>query len=151
MIRLLFLSHPSSNEPPMSVYLMSHFIEQAHLESRISVASASLTKKVQSICEDGKTTLKNHHIPLPPLRHFPLAWKSYEEYDFILPTDSTQENQLFNTIGGDIDEKIHPLSTYSTIATPIPNPYETKNWEETFQASEMACQGLLKKLVSWIR
>ena len=34
MIRLLFLSHPSSNEPPMSVYLMSHFIEQAHLESR---------------------------------------------------------------------------------------------------------------------
>ena len=41
---------------------------------------------------------------------FPIAWKTYDDYDFILLMNDKNNPDIFNTMGGDVDEKIHLLS-----------------------------------------
>ena len=151
MIRLLFLSYGTSPEPPMATYIMTHLVKEAQLTDRITVASASLTKLISPLCQEGDMVLAAHHIPMEEEHHFPLEWKSYDQYDFILLMDTSQQAELFNILGGDVDEKFHLLSDYATTPISFSNPYQSHNFEDVFEAENACCLGLLKKLESWIR
>ena len=58
---------------------------------------------------------------------------------------------IFNTMGGDVDEKIHLLSEYAGKEADIPNPHKGAAFEDAYEEEEKACEGLLKKLEAWIR
>lgn len=150
MIRLLFLSYGHCSEPPMASYLMQHLIQEAALTERLSVASACFPRLPSPLCEKGQAVLRTHHIPMEEDHHFSLEWKSYDQYDFILLLDKGQEGALFNTLGGDVDEKIHLLSDYAASPVTPVNPYETGDFESAFQVESAGCQGLLAQLKSWI-
>ena len=40
MIKLLFLSHTGSGEPPMAEFIMKHLVKEAGLSEKIYVSSA---------------------------------------------------------------------------------------------------------------
>ena len=151
MIKLLFLSHPQSSEPPMAYFIMKELVKKAYLGSRITIDTARLTKKGSPLNDAAQAELAVHQIPTDDTIPFALAWKTYEDYDFILTMDDTEENELFNTIGGDVDEKIHILSDYAKSHTAIPNPTTGTFWDDVYETSVAGCQGLLEKLEDWIR
>ena len=151
MIKLLFLSHPKSSEPPMAYFIMKELVKQAHLEARITIDTARLTKKGTALNDAARAELAIHQIPVDDTIPFALAWKTYENYDFLLTMDNSEENELFNTVGGDIDEKIHTLSDYAKHPTAIPNPTTGAFWDDVYETSVAGCQGLLEKLEDWIR
>ena len=151
MIKLLFLSHPKSSEPPMAYFIMKELVKQAHLEDRITIDTARLTKNSTPLNDAARAELAIHHIPTDDTLPFALAWKTYEDYDFILAMDGSEENELFNTVGGDVDEKIHILSDYAKNPTTIPNPATGAFWDDVYETSTAGCQGLLEKLEDWIR
>lgn len=151
MIRLLFLSYGHIAEPPMAAYIMTHLVREARLADRIIVASATLAKLPAPLCREAQALLEAHHIPMEEDTHFSLEWKSYDDYDFILLMNTAQSSALFNTLGGDVDEKFHLLSEYAACPMTLSNPYETHRFAQAFMQEQACCQGLLEKLENWIR
>ena len=151
MIRLLFISHTGNNEPPMAQCIMDHLIRKAGLEEALSVSAACFAKEGASLSKTAQETLSAHGIPYTEKKAFPIAWKTYDEYDFILLMNDKNNPDIFNTMGGDVDEKIHLLSEYAGKEADIPNPHKDGTFEEAYELEEKACKGLLKKLEAWIR
>ncbi len=151
MLRLLFLSHAGSHETPMAEFIMEHLIQEHGLATHLSVDSACLDSEGLSLSAEGQAVLKAHGIPATMKKAFPLEWKTYDEYDFILLMEEDTRPFLFNILGGDVDEKIHLLSEYGEGNKNIPNPGQGVNLEDAFQEEEAACLGLLKKLEDWVR
>ena len=151
MIRLLFISHTGNNEPPMAQCIMDHLIRKAGLAEALSVSAACFAKEGASLSKAAQETLSAHGIPYTEKKAFPIAWKTYDEYDFILLMNDKNNPDIFNTMGGDVDEKIHLLSEYAGEEADIPNPHKGGAYEEAYAQEEKACEGLLKKLEAWIR
>ena len=151
MIRLLFISHTGNNEPPMAQCIMDHLIRKAGLAEALSVSAACFAKEGASLSKAAQETLSAHGIPYTEKKAFPIAWKTYDEYDFILLMNDKNNPDIFNTMGGDVDEKIHLLSEYAGEEADIPNPHKGGTFEEAYELEEKACEGLLKKLEAWIR
>lgn len=151
MIRLLFISHTGNNEPPMAQCIMDHLIRKAGLAEALSVSAACFAKEGASLSKAAQETLSAHGIPYTEKKAFPIAWKTYDEYDFILLMNNKNNPDIFNTMGGDVDEKIHLLSEFAGEEADIPNPHKGGTFEEAYEEEEKACKGLLKKLEAWIR
>ena len=151
MIRLLFISHTGNNEPPMAQCIMDHLIRKAGLAEALSVSAACFAKEGASLSKAAQETLSAHGIPYTEKKAFPIAWKTYDEYDFILLMNDKNNPDIFNTMGGDVDEKIHLLSEFAGEEGDIPNPHKGGAFEEAYELEEKACEGLLKKLEAWIR
>ena len=151
MIRLLFISHTGNNEPPMAQCIMDHLIRKAGLTESLSVSAACFANEGASLSKAAQETLSAHGIPYTEKKAFPIAWKTYDEYDFILLMNDKNNPDIFNTMGGDVDEKIHLLSEYAGEEADIPNPHKGGTFEEAYEEEEKACKGLLKKLEAWIR
>ena len=151
MIRLLFISHTGNNEPPMAQCIMDHLIRKAGLAEALSVSAACFAKEGASLSKAAQETLSAHGIPYTEKKAFPIAWKTYDEYDFILLMNDKNNPDIFNTMGGDVDEKIHLLSEFAGEEGDIPNPHKGATFEEAYEEEEKACEGLLKKLEAWIR
>lgn len=151
MIRLLFISHTGNNEPPMAQCIMDHLIQEAGLAEALSVSAACFAKEGASLSKAAQETLSAHGVPYTEKKAFPIAWKTYDEYDFILLMNDKNNPDIFNTMGGDVDEKIHLLSEYAGEEADIPNPHKGGTFEDAYEEEEKACKGLLKKLEAWIR
>ena len=151
MIRLLFISHTGNNEPPMAQCIMDHLIREAGLTEALSVSAACFAKEGSSLSKTARETLSAHGVPYTEKKAFPIAWKTYDEYDFILLMNDKNNPDIFNTMGGDVDEKIHLLSEYAGEEGDIPNPHKGGTFEDAYEEEEKACEGLLKKLEAWIR
>ena len=151
MIRLLFISHTGNNEPPMAQCIMDHLIREAGLTEALSVSAACFAKEGASLSKTAQETLSAHGIPCTEKKAFPIAWKTYDEYDFILLMNDKNNPDIFNTMGGDVDEKIHLLSEFAGEEGDIPNPHRGAAFEDAYEEEEKACEGLLKKLEAWIR
>lgn len=151
MIRLLFISHTGNNEPPMAQCIMDHLIRKAGLAEALSVSAACFAKEGASLSKTAQETLSAHGIPYTEKKAFPIAWKTYDEYDFILLMNDKNNPDIFNTMGGDVDEKIHLLSEFAGEEADIPNPHKGGTFEDAYEEEEKACEGLLKKLEAWIR
>ena len=151
MIRLLFISHTGNNEPPMAQCIMDHLIRKAGLTEALSVSAACFAKEGTSLSTAAQETLSAHGIPYTEKKAFPIAWKTYDDYDFILLMNDKNNPDIFNTIGGDVDTKIHLLSEYAGKEADIPNPHKGAAFEDAYEEEEKACKGLLKKLEAWIR
>ena len=151
MIRLLFISHTGNNEPPMAQCIMDHLIQKAGLTDSLSVSAASFAKEGAPLSKLAQETLSAHGIPYTMKKTFSIAWKTYDDYDFILLMNDKNNPDIFNTMGGDVDEKIHLLSEYAGKEADIPNPHKGAAFEDAYEEEEKACKGLLKKLEAWIR
>ncbi len=151
MIKLLFLAHSGSHETPMAEFIMDALIQEHDLASHISIDSASLEGDGLPLCDAGQETLAARGIHATMKKAFPLAWKTYDEYDFILLMDDGCRPFLFNILGGDVDEKIHLLSEYAGGERNISNPYQGGSFEKAYEESKAGCFGLLKKLEDWVR
>lgn len=151
MIRLLFISHTGNNEPPMAQCIMDHLIQKAGLTEALSVSAACFAKEGASLSKAAQETLSAHGVPYTEKKAFPIAWKTYDEYDFILLMNDKNNPDIFNTMGGDVDEKIHLLSEFAGEEGDIPNPHKGGTFEDAYEEEEKACEGLLKKLEAWIR
>ncbi len=151
MIRLLFLSHSKSSETPMAEFIMDSLIQEYDLAHEISIDSACIEGNGLPLSLDGQEILKSRGIPCTMKKAFPLAWKTYDEYDFILLMDEDSRPYLFNILGGDVDEKIHLLSEYGGDEKNISNPYQGGSFAQAFEEAEAGCKGLLAKLEDWVR
>lgn len=150
MIKLLFISHTGSGEPPMAEFIMKHMVKKAGLEEKIYVSSARLEKEGSPLCTDGLTVLAAHGIPFMNKKPMALEWRTYDQFDYIYLMDNPQDPRLFNTMGGDVDNKISLLSTYAGYEGGIANPYKGASFEDAYHASEIACRKLVEKFRDWV-
>lgn len=97
MIRLLFISHTGNNEPPMAQCIMDHLIQKAGLTDSLSVSAASFAKEGAPLSKAAQETLSAHGIPYTMKKTFPIAWKTYDDYDFILLMNDKNNPDIFNT------------------------------------------------------
>lgn len=113
--------------PESKIAKVNHFVKKERTLSRLQ-ASQSLPE-----------------VPIP------LEWKTYDNYNLILLVDNPDNPALFNTMGGDVDNKIHLLSEYAGFEGDIENPYEDGTFAGAIKASEAACKGLIDQLSSWMK
>ncbi len=151
MIKLLFLSHTKSCETPMAEFIMDALVQERDLASHISIDSACVEGRGRPLCLEGQEVLKSRGIPCTMKKAFPLEWKTYDEYDFILLMDEESRPCLFNILGGDVDEKIHLLSEYAGGEKNMSNPYQGGSFEKAFDEEMEGCRGLLEKLEDWVK
>lgn len=152
MFKLLFLTHTGTGQPPAALFIARQLIQDADLEDRIEAESARIEDcKGEPLCEEGKNALEAAGFPVTHEVPIPLEWKTYDNYNLILLVDNPDNPALFNTMGGDVDNKIHLLSEYAGFEGDIENPYEEGTFAGAIKASEAACKGLIDQLSSWMK
>lgn len=151
MIKLLFISHTGTGEPPMAQFIMKDLVKKAGLEEKIYVSSARFEKVGGPLCEEGRQVLKAHGVPCSPREALPLEWKTYDQYNYIYFMDNLQDPRIFNTLGGDVDNKLSLLSSAYGSEEGISNPYGRGSFEKAFRDSEEACKILVQKFREWVK
>ena len=100
-------------QTPAALFIARQLIQDADLEDRIEAESARIEDcKGEPLCEEGKNALEAAGFPVTPEVPIPLEWKTYDNYNLILLVDNPDNPALFNTMGGDVDNKIHLLSDH---------------------------------------
>ena len=151
MIKLLFISHTGTGEPPMAQFIMKDLVKKAGLEEKIYVSSARFEKVGGPLCEEGRQVLKAHGVPCSPREALPLEWKTYDQYNYIYFMDNLQDPRIFNTLGGDVDDKLRLLSSAYGDDSGISNPYGRGSFEKAYDQSEKACRILVRKFRDWVK
>lgn len=72
MIKLLFLSHTGSGEPPMAEFIMKHLVKEAGLSEKIYVSSDCLERKAPLSARKGRMYWQPT-ASLPPIKK-PFLW-----------------------------------------------------------------------------
>ena len=70
----------------------------------------------------------------------------YEEYDYLIGMDTENIRNMQRISGGDPDEKIYKLLTFTGSGMDVADPWYTGDFEATYRDVKAGCEGLLNVL-----
>ena len=85
-------------------------------------------------------------IPVIPHRAVQMTLNDYEEYDYLIGMDTENIRNMQRISGGDPDEKIYKLLTFTGSGMDVADPWYTGDFEATYRDVKAGCEGLLSVL-----
>lgn len=148
-IRILFVCLGNICRSPMAEFLMREKIKQATLQNVIETCSAGT-----SGWHDGENMhcgtaeiLDLHHIDSAGFQSRKVRSKDWSSYDYIIAMDDNNLQDLEALFGHHPDKlfKITDLCPQLDYRE-IPDPWYTKNFQQTYQLLDQCCDALLNKI-----
>ncbi|MGC7560079.1 low molecular weight protein-tyrosine-phosphatase [Pasteurella sp. PK-2025] len=148
-IHILFVCLGNICRSPMAEYLMREKIRQAGLTEKIKTSSAGT-----SGWHDGKNmhcgtaeVLDFHRIPSEGFVSKKVALSDWQTFDYLIAMDHNNLQDLEQLFGH------HPEKLFQITALcpdlgydHIPDPWYTKNFQQTYQLLDRCCDALLDKM-----
>ncbi|MGY4677830.1 low molecular weight protein-tyrosine-phosphatase [Pasteurella sp. P03HT] len=148
-IRILFVCLGNICRSPMAEFLMREKIKQATLQNVIETSSAGT-----SGWHDGENMhcgtaeiLDLHHIDSAGFQSRKVRSEDWSLYDYIIAMDDNNLQDLEALFGHHPDKlfKITDLCPQLDYRE-IPDPWYTKNFQQTYQLLDQCCDALLNKI-----
>ncbi len=145
MIRILFVCHGNICRSTMAESVMTHMINQRHLQQRFLIASAATsTEEIGNPPHYGTVgKLREVGIPVVPHRAVQMTRQDYEKYDYLIGMDDANIRNMKRIAGGDPEGKIHKLLEYADFAVSVADPWYTGDFDATYRDVVRGCEGLL--------
>ena len=148
MIKILFICHGNICRSTMAESVMTYLVKQAGLENDFYINSAATSREeIGNPPHHGTVAkLRAEGIPVIPHRAVQMTLNDYEEYDYLIGMDTENIRNMQRISGGDPDEKIYKLLTFTGSGMDVADPWYTGDFEATYRDVKAGCEGLLSVL-----
>ncbi len=146
MIKILFICHGNICRSTMAESVMTHMINQKHLQQHFQIASAATsTEEIGNPPHYGTVRkLREMGILVVPHRAVQMTRWDYEKYDYLVGMDDANIRNMNRIAGGDPAGKIHKLLEYVGSGASVADPWYTGDFDATYRDVTRGCEGLLK-------
>ena len=149
MKRILFVCHGNICRSPMAEFVMKDLVRKAGLENQFQIASAATsTEEIGNpVYPPARRKLAEHGISCAGKTARQLTQADYDEYDLLIGMDQANLRNIRRICGGDPEGKIHLLLEYADRpGQEVADPWDTGDFEATWQDVLAGCQGLIASL-----
>lgn len=138
MNKIVFVCLGKLCRSPMAEFVMKNLTTDVKIESR----TTSLWEHGNPIHRGTQGILKQYQIPYEPTKSSQqLTRADAEKFDLIIGMNRNNIRDLKKMVPAHLHYKIHPFAVES-----IPDPYYTRDFEETYQRILAGCKEWLQKL-----
>jgi len=142
--RILFVCHGNICRSPMAEFVMKHELKERGLLERFEIASAGTSDEEHGgdIYPPARRMMDAHGIPYQS-RHATLLLKSdYAKHDLIVGMDEANMRSMRYLFGGDPEEKLSMLTSYSGLTRGVADPWYTRDFDSAYKDIEQGVKDL---------
>ena len=149
MTNILFVCHGNICRSPMAEFVMKDLVEKAGLGERLHIESAATSREEigNPVYPPARRKLAEHGIGCEGHAARQITARDYQDFDLLIAMDSANLRNMRRFYGGDPAGKIHMLLDYAgRPGEEVADPWDTGDFQATWQDVSAGCAGLLKQL-----
>ena len=134
MVKVMFVCHGNICRSPMAEFLFKKLIKEKGEEDNFIVkSSATSYEEIGNPVHYGTAKILDRlNINYYSKRAEKLKSSDYDNYDYFIGMDNANIRNMFNIFGGDKDNKISLLLSYTGDNREVSDPWWTGNFNETY-------------------
>jgi len=150
MKNILFVCHGNICRSPMAEFVMKKLVREMGLEDSFSIASAATsTEEIGNpVYPPVKRLLEAEGMDCSKKRARQIKKTDYRDYDLLIGMDEANLRNMRRFFGGDPENKIRLLLSYTERPGEVADPWYTGNFSATWTDVWEGCRGLLKAILS---
>lgn len=148
-IRVLFICHGNICRSVSAHYILQDMIDKRGLSAEFQIDSAATsTEEIgNAIYPPMRAELEHRGIPIGNHRARQVKRSDYDAWDYIIAMDSENLYYLDRILGGDPEEKVHYLMSYTgDVSREIEDPWYTRKFALCVDEITDGCEALLEFL-----
>lgn len=151
MVKVLFICMGNICRSPTAEGVFRHHVEQANLESEISIDSAGTHAYHVGNPPDGRAqdAALKRNIDLSKQRARRVEVEDFSTFDYIIAMDESNKEDLLAICPEDYEDRVHLFLEFANSKeTEVPDPYygQGRGFEIVLNLVEDASDGLLKHI-----
>ena len=149
MIKVLFICHGNICRSTMAESVMTHLVNQNHLDNLFHIASAATSREEIGEPPHYGTVnkLRQVGIPVIPHRAVQMTKEDYQKYDYLIGMDTANIRNMNRIAGGDPEGKIYKLLTFAGSGRDVADPWYTGDFDATYRDVLAGCEGFLEYIL----
>ena len=146
-IKVLMVCHGNICRSTMAESVMTHLINQSNLSHQFYINSAATSCEEIGNPPHHGTVVKLHEVGIPLIPHcaIQMTKQDYETYDYLIGMDTANIRNMIRITGGDPDNKIYKLLSFTDSDKDIADPWYTGNFDETYKDILEGCTAFLER------
>ena len=138
VIKVLFICHGNICRSPMAEYMLKDLVGKRGIADKFYIASAATSTeeiwggKGNPVYPPAKKKLKEKGIDCSGKCAVQLTKADYERYDYLLCMDEANVRNSIRITGGDPENKIRLLLSFTERGGSIADPWYTGNFDDTY-------------------
>ena len=148
MIKINFVCHGNICRSPMAEFVFKYLVEKENLSDKFYITSSAVSNEElgNPIHYGTRSKLTEKGIPFSSHRSTKFTVADYEEYDYIVIMDRSNQRLINRIIGRENPEKVHLFLTFAGENRDIADPWYTGDFEETYRDVMKASEAFLEYL-----
>ncbi len=147
MIKILMVCHGNICRSPMAEFVMKDLVAKAGLSDQFHIESAATSAEElgNPVYPPARKKLAEHGIDCAGKYARQLRREDYDSYDLIVCMDRSNVRDARRVCGGDSEDKIRLLLSFTGSDGEVADPWYTGDFEATWQDVSAGCQAILKQ------
>ena len=150
MVKILFVCHGNICRSVGAQYIFDEMIRENGLEDEIMCDSAATSREEigNPVYPPARDGLRKHGITdVSGKRARQIRRDDYGKYDLIIGMEQRNVITMLRIFGGDPEDKVKLLLSYSDNPRDISDPWYTRNFERAYDDIVEGCEALLESLI----
>ena len=148
MIRVNFVCHGNICRSPMAEYVFKDLVKKSGRETDFYITSSAVSNEEigNPIHYGTHRILSEKGIPFGDHRATKFTREDYDNFDYIIIMDASNQRLMNRIIGEDKDNKVHLFLSFAGEHRDIADPWYTGNFEDTYRDVVTASRAFLEYL-----
>lgn len=145
----MFVCHGNICRSPMAEFVLKDMVKRRGLEKEFVIASsATSTEEIWNgignpVYPPAKVVLESHSIDTSGKRAVQIKASDYDKCDLFIGMDSANIRNMTRILGGDKDNKIHKLMSYTGSSADVSDPWYTRDFDRCYKDIYAGCEALI--------
>lgn len=148
MIGVNFVCHGNICRSPMAEYVFKDLVKKSGREADFYITSSAVSNEEigNPIHYGTRRILSEKGIPFDDHRATKFTREDYDNFDYIIIMDASNQRLMNRIIGEDKDNKVHLFLSFAGEHRDIADPWYTGNFEDTYRDVVTASRAFLEYL-----
>ncbi len=150
MYNILFVCYGNICRSPMAEMIFKDIVYKNNKKFLFNCESAAISMEEfgNGIYPKAREVLEKHNITIEAHTATCVKKEDYDKYQYIICMDQINYRGLIQIFGGDPENKVKLLMSFTGTEEEIEDPWYTDRFEEVYQMIYKGCTSLFQKLVN---